>query len=421
MEWFFIFALILINGFFSMSEIAVVSSRKVRLEAALKARKTGAKTALDLAVHPTRFLSTVQIGITLVGLLTGIYSGETFTDQLQVWLGQFPPLRTLADELAVTIVLLVITFATLVLGELVPKRIALSNPEGISCAVAPTMKFISAAALPFVSVLTATSNGLIRLLGIKRKAHQITEEEIKAIIHEGTKGGEIQTIERDIVERVFSLGDRRIVSLMTTRSDVVYLNVQDDLSTIIKSINEDLHRVYPVSNNDKDEILGVVFLKDMFTSLAHGTLNVMDHVKPANFLTENTSAYKALEQFKSAGTHYALVTNEYGLVLGIVTLDDILQALVGDVYDSGDRDVQLLKRKDGTWLVDGEYPLVEFEMYFGLERKEELQNVNTVAGLILNKLGHIPKVGEKAVWNGFEFEVIDLDSIRIDKVMVKRL
>ena len=421
MEWLFILALILINGFFSMSEIALVSSRKMRLEAAVKAGKTGAKTALDLALYPTRFLSTVQIGITLVGLLTGIYSGETFTNQLEEWLLQFAVVSAYADEVAVAIVLLIITFATLVLDELVPKRIAMSNPEGISRGVAAMMKFISTVAHPFVWILTKTSDGLIELLGIKPKSDQITEEEIKAIIHEGTKGGEIQTIERDIVERVFALGDRRIVSLMTTRSDLVYINVQDDLPGIVRTINEDLHRVYPVSDSDKDQILGVVFLKDLFTSVANGKLNVRDHLKPANFLTENTSAYKALEQFKSVGTHYALVIDEYGLVMGIVTLDDILQALVGDAYESGDREAQMLKRKDGTWLVDGEYPLVEFEMYFNLERTEELENINTLAGLILIKLGHLPKVGEKAHWNGFEFEVIDLDNIKIDKILVKRL
>jgi len=287
--------------------------------------------------------------------------------------------------------------------------------------VAPVMKFVSAASLPFVWVLTSTSDMIMRLLRIRPKPNKVTEEEIKAIIHEGTRGGEIQTIERDIVERVFALGDRRIASLMTTRSDLIYLNSADDFGSIVNIINHDLHRVYPVSERDKDKILGVVFLKDLFTSVAGGNLDLVEHLKPAHFLSENTSAYKALEKFRSAQTHYALVTNEYGLVLGIITLDDILQALVGNAYEPGNREVQILKRKDGTWLVDGEYPLVEFSIYFDLDSIDELENINTLGGLILKQLDHIPKVGEKTHWNGFELEVIDLDDIKIDKILVRRL
>ena len=419
MEWIFILLLILVNGFFSMAEIALVSSRRIRLQAAVKAGKPGAQAALDVLLSPTRFLSTVQIGITLVGLLTGIYSGETFTNNLEGWLSQYPLLEPVADALAVAIVLIVITYVTMVLGELVPKQIGLSNPEGISRSVAPFMKMMSRVAHPFVWMLTLTSDAIIRLLKVKPKHRKVTEEEIKAIIQESTKGGEIQTIERDIVERVFALGDRRIASLMTTRSELVFINISDRAEDIVNIINRDLHRVYPVWDQDKDEVSEVVFLKDLFTAVAMGKLDLREQLRPAHFLTENTSAYTALEKFKIARTHYALVTNEYGLVLGIVTLDDILQALVGDVYEPGEAQIQ--QRKDGSWLIDGEYPLAEFEIFFGLESNAALENVNTLAGLILKKLNHIPKVGEKIHWNGFEFEVIDLDNIKIDKILVKRL
>jgi putative hemolysin len=364
-------------------------------------------------------LSTVQIGITLVGLLTGIYSGETFTNNLEGWLSQYPLLEPIADGLAVAIVLIVITYVTLVLGELAPKQIGLSNPEGISRKVAPFMEVMSRIAHPFVWILTLTSDTIIRLLKVKPKHRKVTEEEIKAIIKESTKGGEIQTIERDIVERVFALGDRRIASLMTTRSELVFINISDRAEDIVNIINRDLHRVYPVWDRDKDEVSEVVFLKDLFTAVATGKLNLREQLRPAHFLTENTSAYTALEKLKLARTHYALVTNEYGLVLGIVTLDDILQALVGDVYEPGEAQIQ--QRKDGSWLIDGEYPLAEFEIFFDLESSAALGNVNTLAGLILKKLNHIPKVGEKIHWNGFEFEVIDLDNIKIDKILVKRL
>ena len=244
MELLFILVLILLNGVFSMSEIALVSSRKVRLDAALKLKKPGAKTAIDLATSPTQFLSTVQIGITVIGLLTGIYSGENITNDLEQWLLQFEMVKGFADGLAVAIVLLGITYCSLVLGELVPKRIGLLNPEGISIRVAPFMKLLSSVTFPFVWILTHTSDLILRVLGIKAsKKANITEEEIKAIIQESTRSGEIQEIEQDIVERAFSLGDRRISSLMTTRADLVFINIDDDFDSISLIINKDLHRI----------------------------------------------------------------------------------------------------------------------------------------------------------------------------------
>lgn len=421
MEWIIILLLILVNGFFSMAEIALVSSRRIRLEAAAKAGKTGAQTALDLATSPTRFLSTVQIGITLIGLLTGIYSGETLTNRLERWLESFPWTESIADELAVGIVLIIITYFTLVLGELVPKRIGLSNPEGISRRIAPVMRTLAAIAHPFVWILSTTSETIIRGMRIRPQNRRITEEEIKALVEESTKGGEVQVIERQIVERVFALGDRKIASLMTPRSDLVSLHLRDDRATIVRVVSEGLHRVYPVWDDERNDVEGVVFLKELFSALATGHLALHEQLRPAHYLTENTSAYAALERFKFAGTHYGLVTNEYGIVLGIVTVDDILQALVGDVYEGGAREAQLQQRKDGTWLADGSYPLAEFEIFFDLERTAGMENVNTLAGLILRKLNHIPRVGEKIHWNGFELEVVDLDNVKIDKILVKKL
>lgn len=421
MEFVFIILLILLNGVFSMSEIALVTSKKIRLEAAMKAGKKGAKTALDLSLAPTSFLSTVQIGITLIGLLTGIYSGETITNNLEAWLTQFEALRPVADGLSVIIILLIITFFSLVLGELVPKRIAMSNPEGISRRVAPFMRFISIIALPFVWILTQTSDGIIKILNIKTKKSNITEEEIVSIIQEETAGGEIQTIERDIVERVFILGDRKIASLMTTRTDLVFINIHDDQRSVVSTIERNLHSIYPVYEKHKDNIIGVVLLKEMFTAIAAGNFNLKNHLKPAHFLTETTSAYNALEKFKISKMHYAMVTNEYGLVLGIVTMDDILTALVGDVSESNPKQHQLQRNSDGTWIVDGEYPIVEFEMRFNLLPAGQTEGINTIAGLILEELKHIPVVGEKMHWNGFEFEVKDMDSVKIEKVLVRRL
>jgi putative hemolysin len=421
MELIFILALIVLNGIFSMSEIALVSSRRVRLENAAKSGSNGAKIALELSTSPTRFLSTVQIGITLIGLLTGIYSGENITNELEGWLVQFELVRPVADGLAVTIVLISITFCSLVLGELVPKRIGLTNPEGISSRLAPFMKLLSTVTYPFVWILTHTSDVILRILGIKAsKDNNITEEEIKAIIQESAQGGEIQKIEQDIVERVFALGDRKVSSLMTNRSDLVFLDIAADIATNLRAINKDLHRIYPVFEKDKDNLLGIVTLKDIFIHFQQEKLSLKEIVKSAHYLTEATSAYKALEKFKTSKVHYALVTNEYGLVLGIVTMDDILKALVGDVSEFYTDEFQLTKRDDGTWVVDGQYPLAEFLLELDLDNIGNEQ-INTVAGIILRELNQIPKVGEKVVWNSLEFEVIDMDKVKIDKVIVKKI
>jgi putative hemolysin len=416
-----ILGLILLNGVFSMSEMALVSSKKVRLEAAAKAGVKGAKAALNLHLSPTYFLSTVQIGITLIGLLTGIFSGENLTNDLEDYLVTIPLLQPVADELAIAIVLITVTFFSLILGELIPKRLGLSNPEGIARFMAPPMNVLSKLTFPFVWVLTGTSNIILRIFNLKKdRDNNITEEEIKAIIQEGTQGGEVQKIEQEIVERVFALGDRKISSLMTTRNDLVFLNVEDSHATIREIVKKDLHRIYPVYQKDKDKILGIITLKDLYVGSQEENFNFKEQLKPANYLDQATSAFKALEQFKTSNIHYSFVTNEYGLVLGIVTMDDILKALVGDVSEFNTEDYPLSQREDGSWLVDGQHPIAEFAIYFEIDHFKEIENVNTVAGLVLNLLDHIPNVGEKATWKGLELEVIDMDGVKIDKILVKR-
>lgn len=422
MEFLIILALILLNGFFSMSEISVVSARKVRLQAASRKGSRGANTALELSATPGRFLSTVQIGITVVGLLTGIYSGENITGNVESWLQQFAFVRPLADELAVVIVLLPITFCSLILGELVPKRVGLSNPEGIAMKIALFMKYLSKLMHPFVWILTRTSDFILRISGIKTtRRNTITEEEIKAIIQQGTREGEVQKVEQYIVERVFSLGDRTIGSLMTMRSDLVYINIKDNFNAIRKTVNEELHRIYPVYDPDKDQVVGVVTLTDLLTFVLSEGRDLKSLVKPAHFLVETTSAYVALDRFKSSKVHYALVTNEYGQLLGMVTMDDILLALVGEVSDFRPEDYFITERTDGSWLVDGQYPLAEFILHFGIEHVTTPADINTIGGLILSMLNHIPSPGEKIKWQGLELEVVDMDNVKIDKVLVRRL
>lgn len=420
MEIVIIFFLILLNGFFSMSEIALVSSKKIRLESAAKAGRKGAATALNLALSPNKFLSTVQIGITLIGLLTGIYSGENITNELEAYLFQFELVRPIADGLAVSIILVTITFFTLILGELVPKRLGLANPEGVSMLVAPMMKFLSKLAFPFVWILTRTTDIFVKAFNINVKEANITEEEIKAIVQEGAQGGEILEIEQGIVERVFMLGDRKIKTLMTPRREVIYMDVKSDLGAIHETVNEGLHRTYPVFEKNTDNIVGVVSLKDLFIASQREDFQLKDHIKPAHFLPDSTSAYKALEKFRASRVHYALVINEYGSIVGIIALDDILQALVGDASEFDDENYGISSLNDGSWLLEGQYPFSEFLIHFDITDVENPDEIITVAGLILEIRRDIPKVGEKVQWKGLILEVLEMENARIKKVLVRR-
>ena len=421
MEFFIIFLLILLNGVFSMSEIAIVSARKSRLQAAATAGKTGAATALRLSSSPDRFLSTVQIGITLVGLLTGIYTGENITNDLEEYLYQYESIRSIADGLSVTIVLVITTFFTVVLGELVPKRIGLASPERISIKVAPWMKTLSTVGYPFVWILTRTSDVFIRLFNVRASTDvSVTEEEVRQVVQEATATGQIEKIEQTIVERVFLLGDRKISSLMTPRSDVAYVNVSDNFSSIRNTVKEDLHRVYPVYEGNEDNIIGVISLKDLFVAVESQTHELRKYVTPAHFLSERTSAYGALEKFKENKVSYAFVFDEYGVVKGMVTMDDILLALVGHASHFQESAYEMKQVSADSWLVDGQYPLAEFLLNVNRAADPPLERILTVAGLILELFHHVPDEGETIRWKGLVFEVVDMDNAKIDKVSVKR-
>ena len=422
MEIVIILFLIILNGVFSMSEIALISARKNRLENAAKKGNQSAQVALDLANSPNKFLSTVQIGITLIGILTGIFSGDTITKNVQLFVQQFETLRPFANSIAVGVVVLVLTFFSLVLGELLPKRIGLNHPEGIAKAVAIPMKMISVITAPFIWLLTISTEFLLKVLGIKPSADgKITEEEIKAIIKEGTEGGEVQEIEQDILERVFHIGDRKVNSLMTHRKSVVFLPLHSDKKQVRDLMLKELHSVYPVYNDNFDDIVGVVNLKNIFAHFENESFNLADIMTEPPFIMEQTSAYKALENFKGSGVHYALVSDEYGVFQGIITLNDILEALVGDASEFYKEDFQLIEREDGSWLVDGHYSLHDFLTYFELDELISDYEVTTVSGLIMTELSRIPKQGEKLIWQKFELEVIDMDGVKIDKVMVKAI
>ena len=423
MEIAIILFLILLNGVFSMSEIALISARKSRLETAAKKGNSSAQTALNLANSPNKFLSTVQIGITLIGILTGIYSGDKVTDDVEAFVSRFEVLKPYSENLAVGIVVVILTFFSLVLGELLPKRVGLTYPESIAKLVAMPMKFVSIITAPFIWLLTSSTDFLMKLFNIRPTADgKVTEEEIKAIIKEGTEGGEVQEIEHDIMERVFHIGDRKVNSLMTHRKSVTYLSTESDKDRIKEIMLDELHSVYPVcEGNSLDDVIGIVLLKDIFANYEKPQFNLSHIIKEPVYLIEHTSAYKALEIFKKTKVHYALVTDEYGVFQGIITLNDILEALVGDASDFYHDEFQLVENPDGTWTVDGHYPLHDFLTYFDLDELTTDYEVTTVSGLIMTELSYIPKEGEKLAWNHFELAVLKMDGVKIDKVSVKSL
>jgi putative hemolysin len=422
MELLIIFILILLNGFFAMSEIALISARKTRLENAAKKGNKAAQIALDLANSHNKLLSTTQIGITVITLLTGVFSGDKITESVYEFVNQFVALQPYAQSIAVAIVLVILTFFSLVFGELLPKRIGLNHPESIAKSVAVPMKMVSTIASPFIWLLTHSTDFLLKILNIKPSADgKVTEEEIKAIIKEGTDYGEVQEIEQDIVERVFHIGDRKVNSLMTHRNSVIFIPLNSTKQQVKELMLKELHSVYPVFGDNFNEIVGVVNLKNIFSNIDNENFNLKDILTEAPYLMEQTTAYTALENFKKSGIHYAFVSDEYGDFQGIITLNDILEALVGDASEFYKDDFQLTEREDGSWLVDGHYSLHDFLTYFELDELINDYEVTTVSGLIMTELAHIPKQGEKLIWQKYELEVMDMDGVKIDKVLVKSL
>ncbi len=420
MELLIIFFLIILNGVFSMSEIALISARKSRLEIAAKKGQKNAKVALDLLNNPNKLLSTVQIGITLISILTGIYSGDKITQDVQVFILKFSVLTPYAHSIAVGVVVIILTFFSLVFGELLPKRIGLNYPEAIAKSMAMPMKIVSQVTAPFIWLLTIATDGLLKLFDIKPTADgKVTEDEIKAIIKEGTEVGEVQEIEQDIVERVFHIGDRKVNSLMTHRNEIVFLSLSDSVAELKAKVLNQIHSFYPVCNSSLDDLIGVVLLKDLFVNFEKNTFKLKDICKKADFLIEQTSAYKALENFKKSKVHYAFVVDEYAVFQGIITLNDILEALVGDAADFDIDEYQLITNQDGTWLVDGQYSLHDFLTFFDMDQVTNEYEVTTVSGFFATELGKIPQQGEKIIWNKLELEAQKMEGNLIDKVLIK--
>ncbi len=420
MEIIFILLLILLNGFLSMAEIALVSARKSKLEMDARKGNKGASEALKLSDNMDNFLSTIQIGITLVGILTGVFSGQQLSPYLSNWLEGMGLLPSFAFKISQTTIVIVVTYLSLVIGELVPKRLGLNNAEGISSAVARPMRFLSLVSTPFVWLLSKSSNFIISMLGMEDDGKSsITEEEIKAIVREGTETGEVQEVEEDIVGRVFNLGDRNVGSIMTHRKDLVWLDITESNSRVKEKVMENLFNVYPVVNGDLDHLIGVIYLKDLFGQLDDSDFKLKENLRPIQYFPEKLSVYNALEQLKREHVKYGIVTDEFGAIRGIVTMKDIVKALIGSVREI-DEEPEIVERADGSLLVEGQCSFYDFLNYIEHEELYETYPFNTISGLILKELERIPKTGDLVPWEDYTFEIVDIDGVRIDKVLVTK-
>jgi putative hemolysin len=419
MEIFILVLLIFVNALFVVSEIALVSVRKGRLEALAERGDQKAKKALDLSNNPEIFLSAVQIGITLIAILTGVYSGERFGVYLVPLLTNLGIPESYALNVAIGIVVVIVTFLSIIFGELIPKRIGLIRAEKISKAVAGPVLFFARITHPFVWLLNKVGNLFFLIFNIKKsKDDAVTEEEIKTMISEGTEAGTIEEEEREIIERVFHLGDRNITSLMTHRSDIIWFDLEDNEEKIKEKIISEPHSVYPICDNEIDNIKGVVSIKDLY--VIDDRTKFKSVMRPAMFVPENNSAYQVLEKFKQTKEHSCFIVDEYGTLRGMITLNDILEAIVGDIPQPDVSDYAVMEREDGSFLVDAQIPFYDFLTRFDKAAwlHEGEHEFDTLAGFILHELERIPHAGDKFDWKGFHFEIIDMDGHRIDKVLV---
>jgi putative hemolysin len=419
-EVFILLCLILLNGLLVMGELSLVSARKSKLEASAAKGDERAKVALKLQEKPEVFLSTAQTYITLIAILTGVYSGEKFGVYLKPYIEKIGFLKHYAGSISTVLIVIIVTFFSILIGELIPKRIGMLKSERIAMVIARPMMALSKASYPIVWLLSGITNGFFKMLRIKQTSDtQVTEDEIKAMISEGSEQGAIEEDEKEIIERVFHLGDRNITSLMTHRTDIVWFDLNEDNISTRKKIEEYLHSVYPLCEGDIDNIKGVVHLKDMFLNPQVGLDKIMKQVL---FVPENNSAYQVLEKFKETGVHYAIIVDEYGAVLGMITINDILKAIIGKMSEEEPEEYEIIERKDGSFLIDAQLQFYDFLVKF--DKSDWMSDINqefdTLAGFILHQLEHIPKTGETLNWRGFEFEIVDMDGHRIDKVLVKQ-
>lgn len=403
MEIIIILALILLNGILSMTEMAFVTSRKYKQQA------------------DDRFLSTIQIGITLIAILTGLFSGNRLSGDLAEFLARWAPLEKHAHWISNVLIVALVTYLTLVIGELVPKRLGMMAADKIAKAMSGLMKLLRQLTYPFVWLLSKSTKGIMMLFGLSdMKEAKVTEDEIKALIDEGREDGEIREVEQELVERVFNLGDRTIDSVMTHRSDLIWLDINDPVEMIIDLVKQELHGIYPVADEDLDQLLGVVYMKDLFGKIDKEGFNLRSVIHKPLFLPENLSVYAAVEQIRHSYSKYALVTDEFGSIQGMVTHSDIMEAIIGELPENKE-DHDIIPRTDGSFLIDGQCDFYAFLEHFDMEDLATDHDYNTLSGLILDVLEHVPVTGETFLWKGLSIEIVDMDIARIDKVLVRQV
>jgi putative hemolysin len=420
-----IILLIVVNGFFAMSELAIVSARRVRLQQLAEGRRAkGARAALELAENPSHFLSTVQIGITLIGIVAGAYGGSTVAERLAPQLNAVPWIAPHGGQVAFALVVAGITYLSLIIGELAPKRLALVNAERIAVAVAGPMRMLSRVALPLAWLLGASTEALLRLLRLPTTREQtVTEEEVKSLIAEGTQSGVFDPAERQMIEGVLRLADRTVRAIMTPRPDVLWLDPDDPPAAIATEIRDGGYSRFPVCRGDVDEVQGIVSAKALLDQTLRGQpFDLRAALVQPMIVHDGTPVLRLLELFKQSTVHMAVVVDEYGSVEGIVTLTDILESIAGELPEAGqDPDGGAVKREDGSWLVDGMLPVDEVEAKLGVPGLKGEGTYHTLAGFVLERIGHVPTASEHFLWRGHRFEVVDMDGRRIDKVLIQRV
>jgi putative hemolysin len=415
-----ILVLLIANGVFALSEMAIVSARKPRLHQRAEEGDVGARYALELVKHPNRFLSTVQVGITLIGILAGAFGGATLAEQLGRSFATMPTIGPYHEEIAFGLVVVAITYLSLIIGELVPKRIALTHPERIAAAVARPMHLVSVAATPLVKVLSISTDAMLRILRVpKSDEAAVTEEEITTLIEEGAKAGIVAVQEKELLHRIFALGDRQVDALMTPRPKMVWLDLRDPIDRNREKMKQHRHSRYPVCEGGIDNVVGLIDVRDFWSRhLAGDALDLRANLSRPVFVPETLPALRLLEIFRKTDIHLALVVDEYGGTYGLVTFNDILEEITGDLV--GRQGVRFRRRDDGSWLVDASVSIDEFWSGLGLEerRTENRHDYTTLGGFVLSRLGRVPREGESFIALGLRFEIVDMDGHRVDKLLI---
>lgn len=414
--------LVLLNAFFAMSELAIVSSRRPRLQKLSERGHRGAAVALRLSEDPTQFLSAVQIGITLIGIIAGAYSGATLAEPFAAYLrAELPVLGDASDDAALVIVVSIITYLSLVVGELVPKRLAMNHAEGIAVVVSRPIALLARIGTPIVWLLQNSTELLVRLLGGDKKREGVTHEEVKTLIAEGTEQGGIEPAERHMLEGVFALGDLSVRSIMTPRPDIEWVSKHATREDLLQRLSTARHSRLLLCGDALDDIIGMVRMRDLTNQLAAGqAVDLEAACTQVLTIHETTTALRLLELFRNAPSHLAVVMDEYGSVEGVVTPSDVLSAVTGQLLEASDTATNVIRREDGSWLVDGRVRVIDAERAVGAYGWSG-KSYTTIAGLVLNRLGHVPKTGDKIAIGGFTLEVMDMDGRRIDKLLVARL